>query len=70
MEEINTLNRFAVGVRGNKIVIMIPPREMTPRDAIVFAAHVVVLAEGMQAMDSSGEPMLKLADVIDKLRES
>jgi hypothetical protein len=43
--DIDTLNRHAVGIRGGKIVILLPPSELTPDAALVFAAHIVALAE-------------------------
>lgn len=46
MEEIETLNKFLVGARGDKVVIMLPPRgELSRKDALGLAAWLVAIAE-------------------------
>lgn len=45
-EEIDTSNKFMVGVQGDNIVIMLPPPgRITKRDALVFAAWIATLAD-------------------------
>lgn len=43
--KVNVFNKHMVGVKGNNIVIMIPPREMSKEDALILAAWLVALAE-------------------------
>jgi len=43
--EIDTANKFFVGVRGDEITVMRPPHLMSKKDALVFAAHLVSLAD-------------------------
>lgn len=38
-------NRHMVGVQGDKIVIMLPPHALSKREALVFAAWLVTLAQ-------------------------
>lgn len=43
---MDTFNKHMVGVQGDNIVIMNPPREpMSKADALVFAAWIVTLAD-------------------------
>lgn len=43
---MDTMNKHLVGVQGDKIVIMMPPREpMSKPEALVFAAWIVTLAD-------------------------
>lgn len=45
-EAIDTSNKFMVGVQGDNIVIMLPPRgRISKRDALVFAAWIATLAD-------------------------
>lgn len=44
-EEIDTSNKFMVGVQGGDIVIMRPVSRMSKRDALVFAATIATLAD-------------------------
>lgn len=45
-KEIDTANKFMVGVQGNNIVIMMPPPgRISKRDALVFAAWIATLAD-------------------------
>jgi len=42
MNEIDTANKFMVGVRGDHIVVLNPPREpITNADALNLAAYIV-----------------------------
>lgn len=44
--EMDTFNKHMVGVRGDDIVIMNPPRmPMSKTDALIFAAWIVTLAD-------------------------
>lgn len=46
MTELNTFNKYMVGVQGDSIVIINPPRgPMQKTDALVLAAWIVVLSE-------------------------
>jgi hypothetical protein len=60
--EINTLNRYAVGKRGKQVVILMPPRELSCDEALVFAAYLVSMAE----MDTE----TKFADVLDAVQNT
>jgi len=42
---METFNKFAVGVIGGDVAIMMPPRRLTPADAMLFAAWLVVMAQ-------------------------
>jgi len=42
---MNTLNKFAVGVMGPDVVIVMPPRRLSPHDAMMFAAWLVCMAQ-------------------------
>lgn len=42
---IDTMNRYGVGVRGDRLVILWPPSELEFDSALVFAAWIVTLAE-------------------------
>ena len=53
--EIDTANHQMVGVRGEKIVILRPPVERSREEALVFAAHIVAIAEGFGAAYSFKE---------------
>lgn len=45
-DELNTENRYAVGVSGANIVILRPPRgSMSKSDALNLAAWIVALAD-------------------------
>ena len=45
-EPIETLNKFLVGVRGDEIVIMNPPRTLISKeDALLLAAYLVAMAD-------------------------
>jgi len=44
-EQIDTMNRYGVGVRGDRLVILWPPTELEFDNALVFAAWIVTLAE-------------------------
>jgi len=42
----STLNRFAVGSKGDEVVILIPPKHPLSREeALVLAAYLVTVAE-------------------------
>jgi hypothetical protein len=48
IKPIDTGNRFMVGVRDRKVVLMSPPKpgeEMEPHEACALAAHLVVMAD-------------------------
>lgn len=43
---IDPMNKFMVGARGNGIIISLPPRgPITPNDALLLAAWLVLIAE-------------------------
>jgi hypothetical protein len=43
--EIDTFNKFGVGVRGDELVFLRPvPRQLTRADALLLAAFIVALA--------------------------
>jgi len=42
-DAIDTINRHGVGVMGDGIVILNPPRTLSKREALVFAAWIVAL---------------------------
>jgi len=45
-DETNTLNKYAVGASGARIIILRPPRgSMSPDDAMNLAAWLVALAD-------------------------
>lgn len=41
---IDTSNKYMVGVKGSDVVILNPPRVLTPADALLLAAWLVALA--------------------------
>ena len=48
-EEIDTMNRFGVGVQGDGVVIVMPPRGIISKDdAILLAAWLVALADPLE----------------------
>lgn len=55
--EINTINRFAVGVRGDEVVIMAFGRRLGYDEAMNLAAWLVATAEviALSADEFSGE---------------
>lgn len=45
-EAIDTMNKFMVGVQGDSIVMLRPPRgAISKKDALVFAAWIATLAD-------------------------
>lgn len=43
---IDTLNKYGVGVQGEKVVVLLPPRTpMTKTDALILAAWLVTMAD-------------------------
>jgi hypothetical protein len=42
---METFNKFGVGVVGSDVAILMPPRRLSPADAMVFAAWLVVMAD-------------------------
>jgi hypothetical protein len=42
---METFNKFAVGVIGTDVAIMMPPRRLTPDEAMMFAAWIVTMAQ-------------------------
>lgn len=62
---LNTLdigNRHMVGVMGQTIVVMNPPKQLTPDEALVFAAWLVALAEYQASV--------KFEDVLTKVQNT
>ncbi len=57
-EEIDTFNRFMVGVQGNKIVILAWQRWLSKAEALNLAASLVSLA------DPGGEEFAKIFEAI------
>jgi len=60
----STLNRFAVGSKGDEVVILIPPKHPLSREeALVLAAYLVTVAEVLPSppnvMRESFEEVLK-----------
>ena len=45
MSEDKLFNRWGVGVQGDSIVVLMPPRRLSKDDAITFAAWIVALAD-------------------------
>lgn len=43
--EIETFNKFMVGVQGDQIVLMRPASQFSKADALLLAAHLVSLAD-------------------------
>lgn len=41
---MDTLNKYGVGLLGRSVVVMHPPRQLTPDEAVMFAAWLVALA--------------------------
>lgn len=41
---METFNKFAVGVVGSDVAILMPPRRLTPAEAMEFAACLVTMA--------------------------
>jgi hypothetical protein len=57
--EMDTFNKYVVGVNGDKIVILAPPRgPISKEDALMFAAWIVTLA------DYSGEEFAKALEAV------
>jgi hypothetical protein len=49
----DTLNRFAVGSKGDEVVILIPPtRPLNREEALVLAAYLVTIAETLPGLES------------------
>jgi hypothetical protein len=44
-EPIDITNKWMVGAGGRNVVVLNPPRQLTPDEALVFAAWLVALAE-------------------------
>lgn len=69
-EGLNTSNDFAVGVQGGHIVVLRDVRRpMTPDDAIRFAAHLVVLAEGLN-MTHGGQFGPMFGDYVKAIKDA
>lgn len=48
MAEINTANRFMVGVKGDSVVVLLPPTTVLDKEAaLVFAAYLVLMADAV-----------------------
>lgn len=46
MPEIDTMNRFMVGIQGGNIIVMRPPiAPISKADALILAAHLVAMAD-------------------------
>ena len=43
MTPVDTMNRWLIGSRGESLVVMAPPRELTHEEALVFAAYLVAM---------------------------
>lgn len=44
MDEIDVTNKWIVGTASTGVVILCPPERLTPAEALVFAAYVVLLS--------------------------
>lgn len=44
MSEIDTTNKYMVAAQGANVIVMMPPRQMTADEAMVFAAYLVAMA--------------------------
>jgi hypothetical protein len=44
MSEIDTTNKYMVAARGDDVIVMMPSRQMTADEAMVFAAYLVAIA--------------------------
>jgi hypothetical protein len=42
---METFNKFGVGLAGADVVILMPPRRLSPADAVMFAAWLVTMAK-------------------------
>ena len=50
---MDTLNKQGVAIRGSSVVILFPRQSLTPEEAMMFAAWLVVMA---QMLDDSLRP--------------
>jgi hypothetical protein len=58
LTEIDTFNKFMVGMRGNTVVVMRPTNAMSRMEALVFAAYLVTLA------DPAGDQFAAVLDAV------
>lgn len=59
MAEIDTFNKFAVGMQAGDIALLNPPpRRITRQDALLLAAYLVCMA------DPSGEEFPKVLEAV------
>jgi hypothetical protein len=64
MPEIDTFNRFMVGVRGERIVVLRPPvAPMTADEALTLAAHLVALADYYE--DGKGSRFEQIREAVE-----
>lgn len=62
-DDIDTTNKFMVGVRVDKIIIMMPPRrELSKADALNLAAWLVTLADD--------EPPHKFLSIVEAIQNT
>ena len=60
---METFNKFGVGTRDGNIVILMPPRILSPGDAMLFAAWIV-------AMAGAAYPAVEFGDYIDAVENT
>ncbi len=46
MSAIETPNEFMIGLHGENVVVMMPPKRMTHDQSLLFAAWLVVMSDG------------------------
>ncbi len=66
VKEIDTGNKYLVGVRGDVVVMLRPPRELTRSDAVLLAAYLVALADCIH--DPLGDADTQFANVLEAVR--
>lgn len=62
IETLDIDNRHMVGALGQKIIVMNPPKQLSPDEALVFAAWLVALAEFQASV--------KFEDVLTKVQNT
>jgi hypothetical protein len=62
-DPVSTANKHVVGVRGDKVIVMAPPSQLTAEEALVFAAWLVTMAECVQT-DDNAPPFEKYLEAV------
>jgi hypothetical protein len=52
---MDTFNKWMLGLQGDEILVLNPPRQLTKEEALIFAAWLVILAGTMEEFNKAYE---------------